>query len=103
MNILTNPDAGEILPYEKAIYTQKHYCCSRCYGQLGAYKIPGDTSHLRVMCWNPNCDGSGFVTKKYAEAQRQQSAGNYAEALWNLADILPTQTTPEQALKDLGF
>ena len=103
MDIISHPDAGEIMPYEQAVFIQQHYCCARCYGQLGAYRVPGDTSKLKVLCWSPNCNGSGFVTRKYAETQRQQSAGNYAEALWNLSDILPNKTTPDQALKDLGF
>jgi len=104
MDIISQPDACEIMPYEQAIYTQKHYCCARCYGQLGAYRVPGDTSKLKVMCWNPNCNGTGFVTRKYAEAQRQQSAGDLAEARYNLSKTLGLKTcTPDQALKDLGF
>lgn len=96
------PAENEMQP-ELALSTVRDYVCSRCYGQLVA--LSGNGHLLRVECTN-HC-GGGFVTRQYAEAQKQASAADLIDVLANVGDALgipkPARRNEAQILKELGF
>lgn len=87
--------------------TVQNYVCARCYGMLVTQKTD-DYHELDVICVNKlegKCDGSGFVTKTYAERRVQESLVEYQEVIQNYPQLAPAkrQVTPKQILSELGF
>ena len=44
--------------------------CATCWGRIDEVCKDGERS---IRCMNPDCNGSGFVTKYYAQNRREQS------------------------------
>ncbi len=64
----------------------KDFVCSVCFGSIAA---GFDAESVWVVCRNPNCDGTGFVSKAYAQRRKTESRAEKWEAQNNLKDILP--------------
>lgn len=95
---------GKVMVTEEAIRVVERYVCSRCWGRLNT-KPAGAHKEL-VYCFNQNCDGSGFVTRRYADEQRAQDRANYAEVMHNLKGIIPGKydgKSSQDLLNELGF
>lgn len=102
-----------IMTDRTATIIHNHYVCNICWGPLtleesDTIRDPGDGRFLSsvIYCSNPNCTGSGFVTKRYTERRCEQSGAEYEDVYKNLAEILGLTREPipiEQALRELGF
>lgn len=66
----------------------KDFVCSVCFGAIAA---GFDAESVWVVCRNPDCDGTGFVSKAYAEKRRRESFEERWDAQNNLKDILPSK------------
>jgi hypothetical protein len=89
----------------QATETVRDYVCARCYGPIAAHF---NALRVWVVCANhgTRCNGSGYVTKAWAERQRSNSIGEAMEVRFTLRDIIPSKhagKSEEQLLKELGF
>jgi len=83
----------------EAMKLRRDYVCSKCYGEIA---ITSKGSEATVECYE--CKNKNFVTRKYAERKRAESAAELAEAKINLRPFIKTETrTANQNLKDMGF
>ena len=94
---------GKRMRYDLAMRMERDYVCSVCWGRLEATHVDEVTSDLH--CVNPECSGSEFVTKRYAETRREESTFEYMEVRdrYGRQMGITKPMTAEQALKDLGF
>lgn len=85
----------------------RRYVCGKCWNDLQTYQIKGDLVHLHVTC--ELCgDGSGFVSRRYAERRQQESLTEYVEAKALLTPAVPwmrqaARKTEKEILSSLGF
>jgi hypothetical protein len=91
------------LEANQALIVRERYVCAKCWGHLNVYFTPGEADG-RVTC--DQCgDGSGFVTKRFAERRRQASRGEAIEVRELLARIGVTPhvvRTAEELLAEIG-
>ncbi|MEN6571381.1 MAG: hypothetical protein ABFD24_06035 [Anaerolineaceae bacterium] len=94
---------GTRMRYDIALRMEQNYVCSVCWGRLEASHVDEVTSDLH--CVNPDCAGTGFVTKRYAEKRIEESAIEYMEVRQKYGEQfgLSKPISAAQAMKDLGF
>jgi len=94
---------GTRMRYDIAMRMERDYVCAVCWGRLEASHVDEVTSDLH--CVNPDCAGSGFVTKRYAEKRKDESTFEYMEVKKKYGEQLglTKPISAEQAMKDLGF
>lgn len=88
-----------------AARTVRKYVCARCWGRLNQYFEQQETL---VVCANPDCDGRGFVTRHYAEKQRQKSIDEKREVNKTLQEMGIVENphagkSADQLIEELGF
>ena len=102
--LLTPEIEGEtsenIMLFEAAMSTIKHYRCSKCWGMLTADSLP-KTRLMRVHCWNE--DHFGFVREETVDRVVQQDLVDFSEAKSNLRGIIDVgpKISAKQAIEDL--
>jgi hypothetical protein len=91
------------MSFKLARWTESRYVCARCWHHLIVVHHDGQDW---VECSNAaNCDGQGYVTKRYAERRLQDSLLDLQDAKANIGFILPEQPkrTEKQLLSSVGF
>lgn len=86
-----------------AVATVARYVCARCWHPLIVTHHDGQDW---VECSNAqNCDGQGYVTRRYAERKLQESFTDLADARENVGFILPKQVKrlEKTIMSELGF
>ena len=86
-----------------ALHTANRYVCARCWHPLIVTHHDGQDW---VECSNAaNCDGQGYVTRRYAQKRLEQSQLDLLDAKQNIGFILPKQEKRSEKLimSELGF
>jgi hypothetical protein len=94
------------IPRGLALLTIRDYCCSVCWGHLNITDWRGDLE--LVECAVYGSEHGGFVTKFWAEKQRQLDLANSMDAkdMLRKIGIIKNENagkSKEQLLKELGF
>lgn len=88
--------------------TVRRYVCARCWGHLIIMDDRG-ADGLRAICpknETGDCDGHGYVTKRYAERRKEESLSELYEVRDNYPDLEERKSIPataEAILSELGF
>ena len=96
----------EIIDRSTAPRFIRDYVCSICWGHLLIKDM--DAENAMIECAVYGSDHSGFVTKYWAEKQRQQDLNNSLDAKGMLRKIGIIENenagkSEEQLLRELGF
>lgn len=85
--------------------TRRHYVCARCWGRI-------DLCHENgldvLMCMNPDCNGSGFVSKLYTEKEKNANQFDAMDVKATLRQIGIIDNpnagkSEDQLLRELGY
>lgn len=96
----------------EALRLKHNYVCNICWGDIVIEQSRTELDkdgHLgtEVRCSNPDCSGTGFVSKNYAERRKTESHFELIEARNNLSEVLGLEKrepkSVEQNLKEMGF
>jgi hypothetical protein len=93
----------QMMSIDLAMMTAKRYVCARCWHNLIVTHHDGQDW---IECSNSaNCDGQGYVTRRYAEKRIEQSYFDRMDARANIGQIIDPQPirSEKQILSDLGF
>ena len=91
-----------------AMDTQRDYVCAVCWGPL-VTRSAGEVGFLEVHCVSgerDECDGQGFVTRKYADRRRTESEAELWEVRHNYPDLIERRVrllNEQRILAELGF
>jgi len=85
-------------------YLVRRYVCARCWSGLLIVKRKDEPEHIE--CGNhANCDGKGYVTKRYADRRRVESVAELAEVKKNYPELFTPKVkkTEKEILAMMGY
>lgn len=86
--------------------TIRRYVCAVCWGLL--IERRGADGEPEVVCYRHSlgeCDGSGYVTRRYADERQALSGFELNEVRRNYPELFPSEAllTEAEIMKHLGF